>query len=612
MLTTLARSAGLALLFGLAACAPDNAATRAENPDFDWAGSGSCYSCHEGRHASWARTYHRTMTQEATAEAVVGAFDGQVVEYGEQRIRPVERDGQYLFEYLDADDRVMGRAEIKRTVGSHRYQQYLAQAPHTGDNYIRMHMLWHIEDARWVHMNGAFLYPDGQPYDQHIATWNHNCIYCHNTGPEPRIQNYSELFQRIARGESINFLQAARYESEVAELGIACESCHGPAGQHVRQMQKPLTRLWYLMNPDAPVTGVLDPKAMSRDQQVQVCGQCHAQRQPAATNLVEDWLSSGPTYRAGDDLLQHIKLVTPQTPGPAGKPGLYKLRFWPDGTPRLSAYEYTGLREASCFTESEMTCISCHEAHGGSPAGMISEPNRKGENCVECHAEIGSDVSAHTRHAPDSVASQCVSCHMPKIVYGVMTVHRSHDIERPAPLEHAAQNRPDACTQCHLDKSAAWAQAAMDGQTTDVADAPEWLNQLLGGDPVQRAIAAHDAGQSGLGVAKANRPWLIPPLLHALRDDYPAVRRFAYKSLLALDAQLGEVSGLHTALKHYDFLGSDAERLAIERAAWRSWRSMQQPAERPPWIVRARLEPELLARLRTRAADNAQRIEIGE
>ena len=110
----------------------------------------------------------------------------------------------------------------------------------------------------------------------------------------------------------------------------------------------------------------------------------------------------------------------------------------------------------------------------------------------------------------------------------------------------------------------------MDGQTTDVADAPEWLNQLLGGDPVQRAIAAHDAGQSGLGVAKANRPWLIPPLLHALRDDYPAVRRFAYKSLLALDAQLGEVSGLHTALKHYDFLGSDAERLAIERAAWRS------------------------------------------
>ena len=604
--------AALPALASLAACAPDHAATVAAEPEHDWAGSGSCYGCHEGRHASWARTYHRTMTQDATAESVVGAFDGRIVQYGEQRIRPVERDGQYLFEYLDANERVVGRAEIKRTVGSHRYQQYLAQAPHTGDNFIRMHMLWHIADQRWVHMNGAFLYPDGQPYDQHIATWNHNCIYCHNTGPEPRIQNYDSLFQRIARGEGIDFLQAARYESEVAELGIACESCHGPAGQHVRQMEQPLTRLWYALNPDADVAGVLEAKALDQEASTQICGQCHAQRQPANTNLVERWLDRGPTFRAGDDLLQHIKLVTPDTPGPSGKPGLYSLRFWPDGTPRLSAYEYTGLRESACFTESEMTCISCHEAHGGSPAGMITEAKRRGENCVDCHADVGADIPAHTQHAPDSVASQCVSCHMPKIVYGVMTIHRSHDIERPAPAKHAAENRPDACTQCHLDKSAAWAQAALDGgpETTDTT--PEWLNQLLGGDPVQRAVAAHDAGQAGLGVAAEDRPWLIPPLLHALRDDYPAVRRFAYKSLLALDAQLGADSGLHTALANYDFLGSDDQRLAIERAAWRSWRSMPHPAQRPEWITRARLNPELLERLRTRAADNAQRIEIGE
>lgn len=604
--------AALSALASLGGCAPDNTATRADNPDFDWAGSGTCYGCHEGRHASWARTYHRTMTQEATDEAVVGAFDGQIVEYGEQRIRPVKRDGEYLFEYLGTDGRVMGRAEIKRTVGSHRYQQYLAQAPHTGDNYIRMHMLWHIEDQRWVHMNGAFLYPDGQPYDQHIATWNHNCIYCHNTGPEPQIQNYDQLFRRIASGEQINFLQAARYESQVAELGIACESCHGPAGQHVRQMQKPLTRLWYLMNPDAEVTGVLDPKALPREQRTQLCGQCHAQRQPASTNMVERWLDRGPTYRAGDDLLEHVKLVTPNTPGPAGKPGLYKLRFWPDGTPRLSAYEYTGLRESKCFTDSEMSCITCHEAHGGSPAGMITEPNRRGENCTDCHTDIAGNVSAHTRHPADSVASECVSCHMPKIVYGVMTVHRSHDIERPAPTEHAAQNRPDACTQCHLDKSAGWAQAAMTGAPEISDETPEWLNQLLGGDPVQRAIAAHDAGQPGLGVQAAHRPWLIPPLLHALRDDYPAVRRFAYKSLLKLDAQLGDAGSLSAALKNYDFLGSDDQRLAIERAAWRSWRGANRPAEPPRWIAGDRLQPELLASLRARAANQAQRIEIGE
>ena len=604
----LLRPAALLLLFGLAGCAPDHAATQADDPATDWAGSGSCYGCHENRHASWARTYHRTMTQEASADSVLGAFDGRIVTYGEQQIRPVERNGEYLFEYLGADQQVLGRAEIKRTVGSHRYQQYLAQAPNSGDNYIRMHMLWHIQDQRWVHMNGAFLYPDGQPYDQHIATWNHNCIYCHNTGPEPRIQNYDELFQRIVRGEPIDFLQAARYDSEVAELGIACESCHGPAGQHVRQMEQPLTRLWYLLNPDAEVAGILHAGDLPQERSAQVCGQCHAQRQPAATRLVETWLDTGPTYRAGDDLFQHVRLVTPDTPGTAEKPDIYRLRFWPDGTPRLSAYEYTGLRESSCYTESEMTCISCHEAHGGSPKGMITEANRRGENCVDCHADIGADVPAHTQHPGDSVASQCVSCHMPKIVYGVMTIHRSHDIERPAPANPAAQNRPDACTQCHLDQSADWAQAAVDGRPLPGTTVPEWLNQLLGGDPVQRAVAAHDAGQAGLGVAAEQQAWLIPPLLHALRDDYPAVRRFAWKSLLVL----GDGSGLDTALANYDFLAEDDQRLAVERAAWRSWRSQAHPDTVPPWITRARLEPELLERLRQRAADNAQRIEIGE
>lgn len=605
----LARAAQLALcILVLAACAPDHAATQADAPAFDWAGSGSCYSCHENRHASWARTYHRTMTQEATPDTVLGAFDGRVVTYQGRSIRPIRRDGQYLFEYLDDQGRAVGRAEIKRTVGSHRYQQYLAQAPGTGENYIRMHLLWHVEDQRWVHMNGAFLYSDDQHFDQHVSTWNHNCIYCHNTGPQPNIQNYDDLFARMAAGQPVDFLKQARYQSQVAELGIACEACHGPAGQHVRQMNNPLTRLWYALNPDAEVAGVLHAAGLPQDKSTQVCGQCHAQRQPADTNLVETWLRTGPTYRAGDDLLQHVQLVTPDTPGTRDKPDLYRLRFWPDGTPRLSAYEYTGLRESACFTESDMTCITCHEAHGGSPKGMITEANRRGENCVDCHADVGTDIRAHTGHPADTVASQCVSCHMPRIVYGVMTIHRSHDIERPAPAEHAAQNRPDACTQCHLDRSAAWAQAAIDDAPLPATQEPEWLRQLLGGDPVQRAVAAHDAGQAGLGVDPAQRPWLIPPLLHALRDDYPAVRRFAWKSLLVL----GDGTGLVKALDNYDFLADDDTRLAVERAAWRSWRSRQHPARRPPWIVRARVRPELVDRLRARAADNAQRIEIGE
>lgn len=583
-----------------------------------WAGSDSCRSCHQDHYASWHRTYHRTMTQEATAKSVQGAFDGRELTYWGRTIRPVERDGNYYFEYLTGPGgEVTGIAEIKRTVGSHRYQQYLAQAPYTGDNYTRMHLLWHIGEQRWVHMNGAFLYTDDQGFNDHVATWNHNCIYCHNTGPKPQITNYEQLHQRLARGERLNFLAEARYESQVEELGIACETCHGPGAEHAQKMRNPFTRYWHAFNDEAPVEGIVHPGKLSPERSAQVCGQCHAQRVPISTSLVETWLKTGPTYRAGDDLLDHVSLISPDTPGTPAKPDLYRLRFWPDGTPRLSAYEYTGLRQTPCFTEGQATCITCHEAHGGNPEGMITEANRDGAACLDCHQPIAQDISAHTRHPADSEASECVACHMPRMVYGVMAIHRSHDIELPDPLGHAAAERPDACSNCHLDRSAQWLAAAIDSDTAPAADteSPQWLLDLLGGDPVQRAVAAESAGHPAVMPQGAERRWLIPPLLSALSDDYPAVRRFAANSLLAIDAGLGDESpGLSRVLQDYDFIAEAGQRRDQERAAWRLWRASVrgQALASPPWIEGSVVRAELLAELRARARANAKQIEIGE
>jgi hypothetical protein len=44
-------------------------------------GSATCKTCHAERHKTWARTFHRTMTQEATAQSVQGRFDGEPVTY---------------------------------------------------------------------------------------------------------------------------------------------------------------------------------------------------------------------------------------------------------------------------------------------------------------------------------------------------------------------------------------------------------------------------------------------------------------------------------------------------------------------------------------------------
>lgn len=606
----------IAFVMLLSLC-PPLLAQSAGDEDFGWVGSDSCRSCHQDHYASWYRTYHRTMTQEASPKSVLGAFDGREVTYWGRTIRPVQRDGEYFFEYLDGPGgQVTGVAEIKRTVGSHRYQQYLSQAPDSGDNYIRLHLLWHMGEQRWVHMNGAFLYTDDQHFNDHVSTWNHNCIYCHNTGPQPNITNYEALHRRLARGERLNFLNEARYESEVAELGIACESCHGPGAEHAERMRNPITRYWHRFNPQAEVAGIVNPAELPPERSAQICGQCHAQRVPENVSLVETWLKTGPTYRAGDDLDAHVNFIAPDTAGPPGKPDLYRLRFWPDGTPRLSAYEYTGLKQTPCFTEGEAGCIACHSGHRGEPAGMISEPNRRGASCLGCHQAIAADVPAHTRHPVEHAASDCVSCHMPRIVYGVMAIHRSHDVERPDPLAHAAADRPGSCNGCHLEQSAAWSANRIadwtGGDETGSDEAtPEWLQQLLGGDPVQRAIAAEAAGRDEIAVPATRRGVLIPPLLSSLADDYPAVRRFAANSLRALDRQLG--LGMAETLSRYDFIAEAGARRDIERELWRRWRQSGHAIDEPPaWLAGRVVSPALLAELRTRARANAKLIEIGE
>ena len=155
----------------------------------DWAGSSTCQACHQDQHASWYRTFHRTMTQEADGQSVLGDFNGEIYRYWGIGVRPVEESGRYYFEYLDDQGNVTVRLPVLRTVGSHRYQQYLTQTPNGGETYFRIHLLWHMEDERWMHINGVFLRPDEQGFDDRVAVWNHNCIFCHNTGPQPNVVN---------------------------------------------------------------------------------------------------------------------------------------------------------------------------------------------------------------------------------------------------------------------------------------------------------------------------------------------------------------------------------------------------------------------------------------
>lgn len=595
-------------------------------------GSAACESCHEDRHESWYATYHRTMTQEATAASVQGRFDGQSLDYWGLRVRPIEENGRYFFEYADpATGEVLNRLPIDRTVGSHRYQQYLTRLPEDG-TYVRLHYLWHNGDRRWVHMNAAFLGPDEQHFDEHVAIWNQNCIFCHNTGPEPNISNYDEMRARAAAGQPVNVATDARFQSRVAELGISCETCHGPGSTHAERADDFWLRTAMRFNGGRDAA-IVNPVNLDHERSTQVCGQCHGQRTPKTPELIRQWVETGPTFRAGLDLHEHVDPVWRHTRAPVqGQEDLFVQRFWADGTARLSAYEYQGLLQSKCYQEAALSCIDCHTMHAGDPAGQITERNRGDAPCLRCHQDLRGEeaLAAHTHHPAESDASRCYGCHMPKIVYGVMDIHRSHRIEVPDAARDAASGRPNACLNCHLEQSPQWAAdrlaewtgrsgnpvARADGADPALAEAAA----ILAGDPVQKSVLAWHAGRTPGRAAGYADAWRVPYLIEAMADRYPSSRRFAAQSLQALfDAwpAPAEVEPLASALARFDFIAAPSAREAVRGELARAWARLDKTAWPAPPIATGvgtdyRLDESLRAALVELGRRQDKQISVGE
>jgi predicted CXXCH cytochrome family protein len=562
--TTLARPGRILVCLGIAPVAVYVALLLGHDPhhaeaslplharDVDYVGASACRACHPAHFASWRRTYHSTMTQLPDPATVLGRFDGSPVTLFGATATPLARDGRFFFRLPAFGGDGEREAEVALCVGSRRYQQYFERIDAaSGITYRRLPLLWHVGEARWMHLNGAFLEPDSDDWGAHQSVWNANCIFCHNTGVAPGLRD-------LGGGEK-------HLDSHVADLGIACEACHGPGRDHVQRNGSPLHRALAEVGL-ARSSDMVDPPRLGQAESAALCGQCHAQRLPDPMSKLWTFLDTGPTFRPGGRLEGHVKPITRDTANPDGPqaPSPFPDRFWKDGTARLTAYEYLGVTQSPCFRGGRFSCASCHRMHGGDVAGQI-EPELRGDRaCTQCHTAIARDVSAHTHHAPASSGSRCLDCHMPRIVYGVLAIHRSHRVESPDVRRDVEAGRPNACTACHADRGAPWAAERMralwgaryepprsrpDG--VPLGGVPELLASLHAGDPVQRAVAVAALGRAA-GTADGARGAMLVNTLVGLGDPYPAIRYLARQSALALDHTLG--LGLGDGLGAYDTL----------------------------------------------------------
>ena len=97
----------------------------------------------------------------------------------------------------------------------------------------------------------------------------------------------------------------------------------------------------------------------------------------------------GDPYDAGENLRQFYKPVERDA-----KVGNFSFatRFWADGSPRLTAYEYQGMLHSKCFRAGKpghrITCISCHSMHGGDPRGQITQEKRTNAACTAMSSAV--------------------------------------------------------------------------------------------------------------------------------------------------------------------------------------------------------------------------------
>jgi predicted CXXCH cytochrome family protein len=382
--------------------------------------------------------------------------------------------------------------------------------------------VWAIEAGVWLHEEDSFLQPPPPHEDAERPgdRWGYSCDECHSVRPR---------YAWRAEGS------VAR--SSAVELGIACEACHGPAREHVRNQQNPLRRYRAHGDEDAP-PDIVNPARLDKKRASYVCAQCHAD----VVRRDDGYLP----FKPGDDFEKSVNVVRLlDAPHPRWladaieeEPTRLDDTFWNDGTIRIAGRDFNGLIESACHTDGELGCLSCHQMHSANPDAQLGEGMRDDDACLSCH-EDKRDVEAHTHHPPSSSGSRCYNCHMPYTTYGLMKAIRAHRIDSPSVRNEVESGRPNACNLCHLDKTLR--QTAQDLERWYAQPVPEDLPPehegvaasivwLLTGDAVVRAIASWHLGWEPALVA-SGRGWQGPLLAWALDDPYVAVRFLAWRAL---------------------------------------------------------------------------------
>ncbi len=381
------------------------------NPPPGFAGSASCRECHAKFYTLWSNSFHGLAMQPYTRALARRELTPQNTDIvaGARHFR-AELDPGVVLERAGTNET---RYPITQTMGGKNVFYFLTPLERGWLQVLPV--AYDVRRQEWFDTTASAMRHFGDHRDEALywkerpLTFNTSCYSCH-------VSQLSKNYD----------LKSDSYRTSWAEPGINCETCHGPSAEHVRLFRELPT------NAPAPADlKLIAASQLTIEQRNATCAPCHARMSPLTDSFVP-----------GDRFFDHFDLVAFENPD-----------FYPDGRDLGENYTYTQWRWSPCVKSGRLECTHCHTSSG---RYRFTEASAANNACLPCHEQRVNNAPAHSHHQAGTTGNQCVSCHMPTTEFARMR-RTDHSMRPPAPAATLACQSPNACSLCHTNKAAAWA-----------------------------------------------------------------------------------------------------------------------------------------------------------
>lgn len=389
----------------------------------EFVGGEKCKACHEGEFTLWQDSHHAKAMDHATDSSILGDFNNST--YTENGIthKFYKRDGKF-FVFTEGETGEMEEFEITHTFGYTPLQQYLI--PFEKGRYQCLHIAWDTENEKWFNM-AAMVYGETPPpgdwlhWTRQGQNWNGMCAECHSTNLQ---KNY--------------IVETDSFHTSFNEINVSCEACHGPGSKHIEWADLPVSRQKLVPNYGL----VAKTSGIDNEEYVNLCARCHTRR-----------MQIGDFDHEFGDLLD---IMTPV---------LLLEDYHSDGQILNEDYVFGSFTQSKMY-HAAIKCNDCHNVHSG-------ERHFEGNQlCFQCHVPdyYGSEKHHFHKNTGEKSApyyidgeervigegAECINCHMPAQYYMGIDFRNDHSIRIPRPDLSKEIGTPNACNQCHTDKSVDW------------------------------------------------------------------------------------------------------------------------------------------------------------